>query len=101
MIRALESPSALARLSSESRHTLRDAADTLVLSRACDGEARAALACARAVLLGVRAARLEPWVEQLADDLQDAGPDPLNPAAAAARPANSQLAQHVEGSACR
>jgi hypothetical protein len=101
VIRALESPSALTRLTPERRNTLREAADTLVLSRTGDSEAWAALASARAVLLGIRGDKLEQWVEQLADDFQDAGPDPLNPVPASTGSASSKPVQEVKGSACR
>jgi hypothetical protein len=77
VMRALESSSALERLSSEERDALREAADTLVLARSSDGESRAALAVARAILVSIRGDRLEPWIEQLADDLEDAGAAPI------------------------
>jgi hypothetical protein len=76
-MRAIESRSALERLSSEERETLRDAADTLVLAHTSDGDSRAALAVARAILLSIQRDRIEPWIEQLGDDLEDAGPAPM------------------------
>ena len=57
---------------------MREAADTLVLAPSSDHDARAALAAARGVLVGIRRDELESWIEQLADDLEDAGPVPIN-----------------------
>jgi hypothetical protein len=56
---------------------LREAADTRVLARSSDGESRAALAAARAILVSIRSDRLEPWIERVADDLEDTGPAPI------------------------
>jgi hypothetical protein len=78
-MRALDSRSALERLSPEERETLRDAADMLVLARSSDTDSSAALAAARAILVSIRRDRIEPWIEQLADDLEDAGPAPITP----------------------
>jgi hypothetical protein len=77
VIRALESRSALDRLSSEDRDTLREAADTLVLAPTFDHDAQSAWAVARALLVSIRRDEFEPWIEQLADDLEDAGPAPI------------------------
>ncbi len=73
-MRALRTPSAVDRLSAEDRDTLRETADTIVLAPDCTAEARMALAAARAVLLSIQRDEVEPWIEQLADDLEDAGP---------------------------
>ncbi|HYB30674.1 MAG TPA: hypothetical protein VEF89_29015 [Solirubrobacteraceae bacterium] len=97
VMRGLESRSALERLSSEARETLREAADTLVLARSTDGDSDAALAAARAVLVSIRRDQIEPWIEQLADDLEDAGPPPI---ALFATPAYLPAKQR-EGSASR
>lgn len=57
---------------------LREAADTLLFAPRPDEETRLALARARAVLLAIRASRFDPWLDQLADDLEDCGPAPLS-----------------------
>ena len=69
-------PTAHDRLTRDQRDTLRETADTLVLAQAHDPDVVAALAAARAVLLNARRGKPEPWIEQLADDLEDAGPEP-------------------------
>lgn len=61
-------------MTAHERATVRDAADTLVLAAAHDHIAQMALATARAVLLRLRASDCDQWIEQLADDLEDAGP---------------------------
>ena len=82
VVRALGAPGVLRTLTGDQRDVLRDAADTLVLVRACDGETRTALAVVRAVLLSVPLERRAPWLEQLPDDLEDTGPpQPLAPRA--------------------
>jgi hypothetical protein len=96
-MRALESRSALETLSSEARETLREAADTLVLARSTDGHSHAALASARAVLVSIRRDEIEPWIEQLADDLEDAGPAPIT---LVARP-DLRATERGKGSASR
>jgi hypothetical protein len=73
IIRALDSHTALERMTAEQRETVREAADTLVLAEAHDHAARMALATARAVLLRARRSDCDQWIEQLSDDLEDAG----------------------------
>lgn len=81
-VRALGAPGALRTLTSDQRDVLRDATDTLVLAPASDGATRTALAVVRAVLLSIPLERRAPWLEQLADDLEDTGPpQPLAPRA--------------------
>ena len=60
VMRALKSRSALDRMSSEQRETLREAADTLVLARSTDDESLAALAAARSVLMSIRRDEASP-----------------------------------------
>jgi hypothetical protein len=84
IIRALDSHTALARMTADQRETVREAADSLVLAQVHDHAARMALATARGVLLRVRTRDCDQWIEQLTDDLEDAGP-----AARLARPASS------------
>jgi hypothetical protein len=62
------------RFSDDSRQLLREAADTLVLATRNDRSVQLACAVARSVLLTLGHSGLEPWIEQLADDLEDAGP---------------------------
>jgi hypothetical protein len=100
-MRALTSRSALEWLSSGERERLRHAADTLVLAGSCDGESRAALAAARAVLVSIRHDRIAPWIEQLADDLEDAGPAPVRLFAMPAHPADRPAAAQTQGTAWR
>jgi hypothetical protein len=63
-------------MTAEQRQRLRDAADTLVLAASWDETTQTALATARAVLLRARISDCEPWIDQLAADLKDAGPAP-------------------------
>jgi hypothetical protein len=72
--RALDSHAGLERMSTQQRDALRDAADTLVLATVYDDATQEALAAARALLLRARTSDCDQWVEQLATDLQDAGP---------------------------
>ena len=76
IVRGLRTFAALERMTAEERGRLRDAADTLVLADFWDEATRVALASARAVLLRARTSDCEPWIEQLAADLEDAGPAP-------------------------
>ena len=76
VIRALDTPAALLVLTDDERQLLRDASDTLVLARGFDDDARTARADAHTVLLNVPVDELAPWLEQLAHDLEDAGPTP-------------------------
>jgi hypothetical protein len=76
IIRALDSQAAIDRMTVDERERVRDAADTLVLAGAHDRAVRIALATARAVLLRARTSDCDQWIEQLADDLEDAGPAP-------------------------
>jgi hypothetical protein len=96
VIRALESPSALDRLSSEDRDRLREAADTLVLAPTFDRDARTAWADARALLVSIRRDEFEPWLEQLADDLEDAGPAPIQLVATSALASDGPAVGHAE-----
>ena len=96
-MRALESQSAVDRLPSADRDRLREAADTLVLAPTCDRSALSALAIARAVLVSIRRDHLEPWIEQLADDLEDAGPAPIQRFAMAAHTPDGPPAERAEG----
>ncbi|MBV9334736.1 MAG: hypothetical protein JO243_02495 [Solirubrobacterales bacterium] len=99
VVRVLESPSALGRLSFEDRETMREVADTLVLARFNDRESHAALAAARSVLLSIRRDPPEPWAEQLADDLEDAGPAPIRLFARPADAPDAPAARHAQGPA--
>ena len=99
-MRAIETQSAATRLTSEDRERLSEAADTLVLARASDTDARAALAAARAVVLRIRRDKVEPWIEQLAGDLEDAGPVPINRFTVSPH-AQGRPMKHAEGPAWR
>ena len=83
VIRALDTPASLAVLTEDERQLVRDAADTLVLAPAFDDGAGAGLADARTVLLNVPTDELAPFLEQLAHDLENAGPGPPHPLASA------------------
>ena len=74
IIRALDSSAARERMTADQRDALREAADTLVLASAYDHAVRMTLAAARAVLMRARTSDCDHWLEQLADDLEDAGP---------------------------
>ena len=73
-MRALRSPRGLERLTRNQQDTLREAADIVLLASASDCDTEAALLDARTVLLSIVLAGCDPWVERLADDLEDAGP---------------------------
>jgi hypothetical protein len=62
------------RFTGESRQLLREAADTLIFATEYDRSVGNALALARAVLLTAHPAGYDPVIDQLADDLEDAGP---------------------------
>ena len=71
-------------MSDRKRDALRDAADTLVLAAVHDDATRSASAIAGAVLLKVQTSDNDQWIEQLATDLEDAGPgSPIGSAATA------------------
>jgi hypothetical protein len=76
IVRGLRTSAALEQITAEQRERLRDAADTLVLADSWDETTRIALATAHAVLLRARTLDREPWIQQLAADLEDAGPAP-------------------------
>ena len=97
VMRALKSRSALDRMSSEQRETLREAADTLVLARSTDDESLAALAAARSVLMSIRRDEAEPWIEQFADDSEDAGPAPMILVAIGTQAPDELAATQTEG----
>jgi hypothetical protein len=99
VMRALESRSALDRMSSEQRETLRESADTLALARSTDDESVAALAAARSVLVSIRRREAEPWIEQLADDLEDAGPAPIILVAMGTQASDELAATQTQGRA--
>jgi len=63
-------------LSREQRRTLREAADTLIFADAHDEDVQRALDDAHAVLLAIGD---DPWIEQLAADLQDCAPSHFVP----------------------
>jgi hypothetical protein len=76
IVRGLRTSAALEQMTAERRERLRDAADTLVLADSWDETTRTVLATARTVLLRARTSDCEPWIDQLAADLEHAGPAP-------------------------
>jgi hypothetical protein len=86
LMRELRSPEGMVRTTLDQREALRDAADTLVLAPATGPETHAALASARTVLVNLLAANFDPWLEDLADDLDRLGPTSERPAAPAVPP---------------
>jgi hypothetical protein len=58
----------------EQQRALREAADELVFAEAYDESVRRALAEARRVLTALRRPEHDPWVDQLATDLEGCGP---------------------------
>ena len=91
IVRGLRTSAALERMTADQRERLRDAADTLVLADFCDEATRLALASARTVLLRAWTSDCEPWIEQLAADLEDAGPAaPRSTLPAGGRPAHTR-----------
>jgi hypothetical protein len=53
------------------------------------------------VRVSIRHDRLAPWIEQLADDLEDAGPAPVRLFAMSAHPADAPAATQTQGPAWR